>query len=622
MLTPAAVAGGASATYTQAAAPLAGANGIPMPSAGGVGSAPFEVVTDPVTVAHVQNPDCDDTITSPTPTCVPDPLSVGNAAPSDCLPQPTLDLNSGGTILTWDAIDGTNATLSTALSTPLTLAPGPKPVTRQTMTFTSSDNTIVRPQETQSSVPPPANPYDAVSFNIPDALPVPLAGIVAADMLCSGASPGSVVMTVAGGAFSDTYNVSVADVTSVKLDMDITNGVGPCDPIDASTSAFVGNSFDVGVCLINPTGSVPVAAYGFRVLYNDTIILAPEVADVGTALDDNPDANAGTTTFTSVTYPNDLGGGWDCSGGVGAFPKGDENAATGPGNGRAFSGGCSSAAGPNTLIQGPLAVITFDALATGSDTLVLQDVSIVGDDLNEIGSCNPSVDIAILCVGGSVTVGTAPTFTPTATPTDTATNTPTNTSTNTPTPTNTPAGPTVNKSPAISNLFLCDDTDGPGPICSAPGAGEVVIQEIVNNVTEPLGAWEIQIKFDHKIFNVSIDPNEALFTGFGRTPDCSASVVTENWILFGCVSTGAVGAGFTGGPAVLATVTLTPNEDLRFRLHPGNDNGVTRMILDENCEVANDLGHPQPGSINGGLALECGDASVTVRILAGDLDHD
>jgi hypothetical protein len=46
------------------------------------------------------------------------------------------------------------------------------------------------------------------------------------------------------------------------------------------------------------------------------------------------------------------------------------------------------------------------------------------------------------------------------------------------------------------------------------------------------------------------------------------------------------------------------------------------MILDENCEVANTLGHPQPGSVNGGLTLECGDASITVRILEGDLNLD
>jgi hypothetical protein len=259
-------------------------------------------------------------------------------------------------------------------------------------------------------------------------------------------------------------------------------------------------------------------------------------------------------------------------------------------------------------------VITFNPVATGSSTLGIDDASVTDNDLNEIGSCNPTIDVAMLCVGGSVTVG-APPPTPTDTPTNTFT--PTNTPTNTPTATNTPAGPTVNKTPDISNLWICEN----GP-CAGPGEGEVVIQEVANNVTVPMGAWEIQIKFDHKVFNVSIDPNEQLFIDAGRTPNCNVQVVTENWILFGCVSTGPVGSGPTGNGLVLATITLTPNEDLKFRLHPGNDNGVTRLILDENCEIADTLGHPLPGSINGGLALECGDASVTVRILEGDLDLD
>jgi hypothetical protein len=191
-----------------------------------------------------------------------------------------------------------------------------------------------------------------------------------------------------------------------------------------------------------------------------------------------------------------------------------------------------------------------------------------------------------------------------------------------PTLTGTP-GPIVAKDPAEANLFLCEDNAStPADECDGNGEGSLVLQEIVENVTEPMGAWEIQIKFDHKVFNVQIDPNESLFTAYGRTPTCSVSVVTENWILFGCVSTGPIGSGFTGGPAALADVILTPNSDLVFRLHPGNDNGVVRMILDENCEVTNTLGHPQPGSINGGLAVACDDAAVTVRILEGDLDLD
>ena len=49
---------------------------------------------------------------------------------------------------------------------------------------------------------------------------------------------------------------------------------------------------------------------------------------------------------------------------------------------------------------------------------------------------------------------------------------------------------------------------------------------------------------------------------------------------------------------------------------------VVRLILDENCELANIFGEPLPGSINGGLTAQCGDASVTVRVLEGDLNLD
>jgi hypothetical protein len=193
-----------------------------------------------------------------------------------------------------------------------------------------------------------------------------------------------------------------------------------------------------------------------------------------------------------------------------------------------------------------------------------------------------------------------------------------------PTPTPTPPGPAVHKTPDMANLFICEDNvDTVAVECEGEGEGTLVIQEVATNITEPLGAWEIQIKFDHKIFNVATDPNEALFTDHGRVPNCGIGVVTENWILFGCVSNGPVGAGFIGaGPVTLAEVILTPNEDLKFRLHPGNDNGVVRKILDENCELADALGHPQPGSVNGGLAAGCGDADVTVRILEGDVNVD
>ncbi len=66
-------------------------------------------------------------------------------------------------------------------------------------------------------------------------------------------------------------------------------------------------------------------------IYDDTIISAPEVALEGVALDDNPDVNAGTTS-----WGDSLGEGWTCNIlDMGLQPVGDNDAETGPGHGLA-----------------------------------------------------------------------------------------------------------------------------------------------------------------------------------------------------------------------------------------------------------------------------------------------
>jgi hypothetical protein len=190
---------------------------------------------------------------------------------------------------------------------------------------------------------------------------------------------------------------------SLALDANAGNGSGACSPVDGSASFVEGDEFQVAVCLSNP-GDVPLAAYQFRVTYDDRLIIAPEVADSGSGLDDNPDANAGSTTFSSP----DLGGGWDCTGGVEAFPEGDDDSTPGNGTGVAYSGGCASVAGPNQLTQGPLSVIRFRALGGGEARLTLTAVSITDDDLNEVGSCAPAVDRQMACDGATITIEGAP----------------------------------------------------------------------------------------------------------------------------------------------------------------------------------------------------------------------
>jgi hypothetical protein len=278
---------------------------------------------------------------------------------------------------------------------------------------------------------------------------------------------------------------------------------------------------------------------------------------------------------------------------------------------------------------------------------------------------------------------TPPTFTPTFTPapaTNTFTPTATHTFTNTFTPSATPAfsSATMDKIPLggesnvivtgnsipLANLFLCEPdepvneppeaSDGYDGECDGPNEGEVQWIESGFSPVDPIGAFEFQIKFDHKIFDINLecvttqdpgpvctgdeDEDNTLNTdadtwdiqlsdqlkngGDGREwgMDKCFRNVTENYINFACTSIGDPGEGFFGEPTDLAVVTVHPDEDLKFRLRPGNDNGIVRVILDENCELVDPVGHPVTGSIAGGLTTTCGDIAITVRILEGDLN--
>jgi len=202
-------------------------------------------------------------------------------------------------------------------------------------------------------------------------------------------------------------------------------------------------------------------------------------------------------------------------------------------------------------------------------------------------------------------------------PTPTPTATPTATATATPTATPSPPAAAMQKEPPLANLWLMKD----GCVNPDEGEGCLLIEEWVTWVPEPgLGAFEFQLKFDHKVFDIAIQ--EGPFLGStGRLTNCSMTIVTENDIRFGCVSTGASPPGPTGD-GVLAFIHVLPEPDLVYRLTPGQDNGVVRTLLDENCELADIYGDPLPGSLPGGLTEVCGDATVTVRILEADLNLD
>jgi hypothetical protein len=208
------------------------------------------------------------------------------------------------------------------------------------------------------------------------------------------------------------------------------------------------------------------------------------------------------------------------------------------------------------------------------------------------------------------------------------------------------------------NLWLCVPDSNPlnDPDCDGPGEGSLHVHENALNVPAStpngLGAYEFSVEYDNFVIQ-SVNPCDIVFSNQAEGPGagfpsrgpvdevdssspenadcnpdvnsnvagtCAMSLVLENIIHFGCVTTGQ-NPGPTGS-FTLASLELIPHPDLRNDIFPGNNNGVLTVIKDNGCELADTLGHPIPGSVNGGLTIICGDLAVTVRILEGDLDLD
>jgi hypothetical protein len=278
----------------------------------------------------------------------------------------------------------------------------------------------------------------------------------------------------------------------------------------------------------------------------------------------------------------------------------------------------SSAPGPTVLV----ATLTFDCDTVGTTPVTFTVYQATDSTFTAL---------SVTAINGSIECVAPPTATPTSTPTPL------------------PEGPVFVKdtdpvAPGIqteANLWLCVDNPATGVVeCQGPGEGDLVIAEVFFNPGGVgLGAFEFQVKYDHKVFDMEIvsaiedtngsttvDDQDSYLASTGRIVQCD-TLITENFQIFACGSADLTPATLDPGPSDpgpnnVAFILLSPDSDMYFRIRPTSMNGVVRILLDENCEAATELGQPFPGSVDGGLAPVCDDATVTVRILEGDLNTD
>ncbi len=230
----------------------------------------------------------------------------------------------------------------------------------------------------------------------------------------------------------------------VAVNMDVTNGTGPCDinHMDATRNTAQGETYTVAVCLVNALSSP--AAFQLDLLYNDqlnTCVVTPGDGN----LDSNPDANAGTTLFPMTPTPSPgLGPGFDCTNVGSAPPSCDNDTATGAGHGDALLG-CFQG-NPNqtpTLpvgqgVSSVLFEVTFTASGVGTDTLSFLESGAVSAK-NSLTYVDCGVEGS--CIGGTDIKGTGST----STPPPTATSTP-------------PAAPTATPVCGFAGLPTCTPT--------------------------------------------------------------------------------------------------------------------------------------------------------------------
>jgi hypothetical protein len=320
------------------------------------------------------------------------------------------------------------------------------------------------------------------------------------------------------------------------------------------------------------------------------------------------------------------------------------------GAGTARFGAASGISQPNSTYTGTIATLDFNCTGTGGSINLVHgatDTALDGTYFDKAAGTDGMETLTINCV--------TPTFTSTPTNTFTPTNTPTNTPTSTPPPVprwmklqrypftdatsqsdspGVPVGCDTAQDPSkddLGNLWLTRQGTKIPPLNCQTSSDNAVFSEVLQftpQVPDPkgvhpfafIGGFEFEVRFDHTRICVNLVPGQAA-TDLGLicfVDDKDEGQPLEGIARMGCVTKGKnkeFPSEFkTGGPE-LAQVWIKPQPELYSINRPNQDNGVVVQLLDQNCELTDEQGHPIP-------VFSCEDAEVTIRFLEGDVEPD
>jgi hypothetical protein len=189
-----------------------------------------------------------------------------------------------------------------------------------------------------------------------------------------------------------------------------------------------------------------------------------------------------------------------------------------------------------------------------------------------------------------------------------------------------PLTPPIQKLPPLSNLFLTHQHSPKlPPVTCASGDDTAVLQEVVglpitsldpkgSGNPQVLAAFEFEVRFDNKLVCINLEPGPGWSVPGVTclTLDKDTSLL-EGIARIACFSTKPVAPG--NAALHLANIVIRPHPELYSQIRANQENGIVAQILNQDCELADQQGHP--------IAIfSCEDAELTIRFLEGDVDAD